>query len=154
MTTLIPSFDIVHARDPVSLLSPRTLKAGLLIGVIALGACGGPRQASANDGTAPLTGEVTLIVENRSTTDLNIFVLRPDGSTARVGRSIAAGTRTFSVPSSSIGQVASVRFVAEPIGTRSGFANKLVSQVVQATPGTIVDWLFDSRLDRSIISVR
>lgn len=104
---------------------------------------------------APLVGrDVSLVVENRNQTDLTLFIQLNDGSRVRIGRSTAATTSTITVPSHVLGQTGAVRFVAEPIGTRSGFASRVISDVVVARPGAIVEWVLDSRLARSAIAIR
>lgn len=83
----------------------------LLIMISVLGACGARRNADAEP-----QARTTLRVENQSTLDMNIFVLRGT-ERIRLGTATAHLTTHLTIPDHLIFGPTPLRFLADPIGS-------------------------------------
>lgn len=84
-----------------------------LLAVLAVAACGpASRQAR-----GPEPAQTTVRVENRNFLDMNVFVLR-GGQRIRLGMVPGTSTRVLTIPQSLIFGSTSLRFLADPIGSR------------------------------------
>ncbi|MFL5575481.1 MAG: hypothetical protein ACJ79S_05885 [Gemmatimonadaceae bacterium] len=89
------------------------------IALVALAAVGGPvacvrRGASAGEGPSPSKGAATVLVQNRNSSDVDVYVVQAGGVPFRLGAVTVAGTATFTVdpsyfPSGQIGLLARPR---------------------------------------------
>jgi hypothetical protein len=78
--------------------------------LLVLASCGGTRRAPADP------QEATYVrVENQSTLDMNIYVLR-SGQRVRLGTATAHQTSRFRIPRDLIFGITPLRFMADPIG--------------------------------------
>lgn len=102
----------------------------LSLSLLAAGACAGMGSGS---GT-PNADEPTVVqVDNQGFVDMTIYALR---NSQRVRLGIATGTRTtnFTIPRAIAGGLATLRFIADPIGGR----RNSVSQEITIAPGDTV----------------
>ena len=92
----------------------RVLPAVLLITLLlALGGCSGRRGR----GPAPPAGPRTTVrVENQNFLDMNIFVMN-GSQRIRLGTVSGVTTRVLTIPSNLIFGSASLRFMADPVGS-------------------------------------
>jgi hypothetical protein len=106
----------------------RTLIRPALIAAITLtlAVCG----RSASTGTPEPAGPTILVVENQSTLQMTVYVLR-GAQRQRVG--IAAGMRTtrLTIPDNLVFGVTSLRFEVDPLGSRQ----RPMSEQITVTPG-------------------
>ena len=95
----------------------------------------------------------TLRVESRHRLEVNVFVLTPDGTRHRLGRVGTARTASFNI--ARFARLNGVlRFVAEPLGTRSNFSTRVISSSVIVKLGNEARWTIESDVTRSHIEVR
>ncbi|MEO6445202.1 MAG: hypothetical protein ABIZ91_01805 [Gemmatimonadaceae bacterium] len=111
-------------------------------------------EVSAAD-TLPWTGprDVVLRVDNRFGRDILLWVETPDQRLLRLGRSSPGSTTHWS-----IGRwarlVGGLRFVADPVGVRGGFASRFYSNRVTLAATDTARWTLESDLQRSVLEVR
>lgn len=123
--------DSVVMRNPISGKVPmrktrRFLFPAVLAAAVAF--CGGnppPGQAQFEDEEA-----TRLSVENQSSLDMNIYVLR-GSQRMRLGTATAHLTTRFTIPSQLIFGVTPLRFLADPIGS----SRTPVTDEISVTPG-------------------
>lgn len=104
----------------------RTRKRTLLVAIagLALAACGGNQPPGEPQ---PAT---TLVVENQSTLDMTIYVLRGAART-RLGIATALQSTRMTIPREIMFGITALRFLADPIGsTRTPVTNE-----ISVTPG-------------------
>lgn len=92
----------------------RVLRAVPLLLLVFVASCSGVQTAE--DPSQPPPPKTTVEVENRKTTDLNLYVLK-GSSRLRLGTVPGMSTRTFVIPTHLIGEADRVRFGVEVIGT-------------------------------------
>jgi hypothetical protein len=94
---------------------PRSVRTGALLLLIAVlaSAC-----AAFRGGDAPDEEPTTIEIQNQGFLDANVFVMR-GGQRVRLGTVPGVSTRTFTIPRGVIFGGTTVRFVAEPIGSRA-----------------------------------
>ena len=83
---------------------------------------------------APIPGAVprsTVVVENQSFNDYNVYVIPDGGVERRLGFARSKSTNTFTIPADVLPGTRSLRFEARPIGTQTG----PISEQVVMTPG-------------------
>ena len=102
-----------------------------------------PTGADARDAAA------TMSVENRNWQDVVIYAIH-DGTRTRLGTVTAATTASFFLKSLVVHAGSELQFVAHAIGERRMFA----SERVLVQPGQHVEWLLESGLERSSLTVR
>lgn len=119
----------------------------LLVATTIMGAatgCSGHRKTSPVEPAAP----ATLRVENRNWLDVDVFVVQ-SGHRTRLGTVTATSAKSFTFPHSLILQQAPVQLLAAPIGA----PRSLVTESIVLKSGTRVDWLLESNLSTSTLSV-
>lgn len=108
-TSRSPKLDIRTMRLPMQ----TAIRYIALLAVLAVAACGpASRQAR-----GPESAQTTVRVENRNFLDMNVFVLR-GGQRIRLGMVPGTSTRVLTIPQSLIFGSTSLRFLADPIGSR------------------------------------
>lgn len=81
--------------------------------VLLLAACGGrATMPGPGDDQAP----TTLEVDNRSSLDMTIYVIREGGARTRLGSATAHLTTRFTIPDRLMFGITSLRFQADPVG--------------------------------------
>jgi hypothetical protein len=92
-----------------------------------MAACGGnPRPAQAGE-----EARTTVRVENQSSLDMNIYVIRSGGQRVRLGTATAHLTSRFTIPDNLIFGITPLRFLADPIGS----SRTPISNEISVTPG-------------------
>ena len=61
----------------------------------------------------------TVRVQNQAWLDVNIYVVRTGGSRQRLGSVTSASTAVFRIPDTAVGMGRDLRFLADPVGSRS-----------------------------------
>lgn len=97
----------------------------LLLGGVVVGACSSAPRSEAEI----LDRRVTVEVDNQSFSDMTIYVVR--GQRIRLGSARGLTKTVFTIPPSVVGGVASLRFIADPIGT----SRASVSEEITITEG-------------------
>jgi hypothetical protein len=106
--------------------------------------CWGHRKASSVEPAAP----ATLRVENRHWLDVDVYVVQ-SGHRSRLGTVTATSATSFVFPRSLVLQQAPIQLLAAPIGA----PRSLVTETIVVRAGTRVDWLLESNLSTSTLSV-
>lgn len=95
---------------------------------VAVAACS--HRAPPRDGATREAQKTTLRVENQRFSDMNIFVLS-GGQRVRLGLATGSSTTKFTIPSSLVGGLTPLRFLADPVGGRQ----VPVSEEITVQPG-------------------
>jgi hypothetical protein len=106
--------------------------------------CWGQRKTSPIEPAAP----AMLHVENRHWLDVDIYVVQ-SGHRSRLGTVTAAATKDFRFPRSTTLEPAPLQLLAAPIGSPA----TLMTESIVLKPGTQVDWMLESNLSTSTLSV-
>ena len=72
-----------------------------------------------------LDRRVTVTVDNQSFSDMTIYVVR--GQRIRLGSARGLTKTVFTIPPSVVGGVASLRFIADPVGTSRASVSEEIS---------------------------
>lgn len=59
----------------------------------------------------------TVIVDNRATLDMNIYIVRSSGQRIRIGTATSLSTTKLTIPRGIVMGLTTVRFLADPIGS-------------------------------------
>ncbi|MGH7699382.1 MAG: hypothetical protein ACREMJ_02525, partial [Gemmatimonadales bacterium] len=97
----------------------------------AVPACAG--TAKPDEDYVPRT-ETMLRVENQDFLDMNVYAIR-SGQRVRLGSVPGLSTRVLSIPMSLVGGGASLRFLADPVGS----ARTPVSHEIFVQPGDVIE---------------
>lgn len=62
----------------------------------------------------------TLVVDNRNTLDMNIYIIRSGGQRLRIGMATGLSKTKFTIPRGIVLGSTTVRFLADPIGGSRG----------------------------------
>ncbi len=89
--------------------SPRRPTLFILLLLLCV-ACGGNRP-----GTADPSGETKLRIVNRASLDMDIYAIRSDGQTVRLGFAPGNETTVFALPTTITAGATSLRFEARPV---------------------------------------
>jgi hypothetical protein len=101
----------------------------LLLTLALLAACSSAVQ---RQGASSQTQErTTVVVDNRASLDMNIYVIRDGGTRQRLGTATAHLKNTFTIPPTLLFGVTSLRFLADPIGS----SRTPVSDDILVSPG-------------------
>ena len=93
-------------------------------------------------------GEISLVVSDNHWLDMRIYLLR--GETGqRLGTVPAGAAREFSLPARMLGPNRGLRLKASPIGSSESY----VSAPLVVEPGQGIEWVLQSRLALSTVSV-
>jgi hypothetical protein len=107
-----------------------------LVFALTLAACA--KNTSATNSGATATDEsrepTYVKVENRSFTDMNIYVIRSAGQRIRLGMVSGASTATFQIPQGLLFGTTALRFLADPVGS----SRTPVSDEIGVRPGDTV----------------
>jgi hypothetical protein len=95
--------------------------------LLLVGSCG-PRTSA--DPSNPPPPETTVEVRNQKLVDMTVFALN-GGRRIRLGLVPAVSTRTFTVPPNLIFEMATLRFLADPVGSNA----QQVSEELLVHPG-------------------
>jgi hypothetical protein len=117
----------------------RTLIRPVLIAAISLtlAVCG----PSASTGTPEPARQTTLVVENQSTLQVTVYVLR-GAQRQRLGTAAALRTTRLTIPDNIIFGVTSLRFEVDPLGSRQ----TPMSEEIAVAPGEEVTIVIPSTL--------
>jgi hypothetical protein len=88
---------------------------------------------SRNNGGAAAQEPTALRVDNRGFPDMTIYALR-GGQRVRLGTASGNANSTFTIPSSLLSGITTLRFIADPIGS----SRASVSEEITVTPGDSV----------------
>jgi hypothetical protein len=99
-----------------------------------------------------MTYSIPLRVESRFREDVVLFVVH-DGIASRLARIGSVSTTRLTIPKHMVGSLGEVSLILEPIGTRSGMANRLQSPRVRVLPGQGLVWTLETNLTRSFLEV-
>ncbi|MGD2071021.1 MAG: hypothetical protein PVI57_20300 [Gemmatimonadota bacterium] len=102
-----------------------------IVPVLVLAACAG-RQAEY--GPSDPDARTILEVDNQSSLDMNIYVIREAGDRTRLGTATAHVRSRFTIPSRLMFGITSLRFQADPVGSRRA----PISQSINVTAGETV----------------
>lgn len=122
----------------------RTLSAAVAA-LAALGACAPSGQQPGQPVPAHTS---TVRVTNQNWSDMTVYVVQ-NGSRVRLGMVTSMSTSTFRLPAAASRGVASVRIVADPIGSNRGFT----SDALQVYPGQQVALMVQNSLQMSTVAV-
>ena len=102
---------------------------------LSIAACAKTATTSTNANASAETIEPTYVkVENRSFTDMNIYVIRSAGQRIRLGMVSGASNATFQIPQGLLFGTTALRFLADPIGS----SRTPVSDEIGIRPGDTV----------------
>lgn len=123
----------------------------LATALVALPACHSGRAEDAGSLPAPANenAAVPLVVENRSTNQVDIYTLRTSGERIRVGEAGSLATTTLKIPRDYLDTDGSVQLIAAPVGA-PGTIN---SGRLSIQPGQIVKWMIqpDPALSSAVV---
>jgi hypothetical protein len=102
---------------------------GILVLLIALGACAGRRR---DEGPA-MRRETLLRVENQSWYDMNVYVLR-GSQRIRLGTVSASSSEIFTLPPDVVGSGIPLRFLVDPVGSQ----RTPISEEISVFPGETI----------------
>lgn len=103
------------------------IRSGLTAAIsLTLAACGG----AATSGTPEPEGQTTLVVENQSTLQVTVYVLR-DAQRQRLGIAESLSTTRLRIPDNIVFGVTSLRFEVDPLGSR----RSPISEHIAVAPG-------------------
>jgi hypothetical protein len=111
---------------------PTLLKTSLALLLAVLTACAG--NTSGSGGTE---GGASLVVENRSSIDMDIYARSQTGRATRVGFAPNSETTTFKLVPAVLVGAGSVTFEGRPVGRRG---EAIVSEPYNLSPGDEVSW--------------
>lgn len=103
----------------------------LLLTLLAFTACASGRG---DDPFDEPDGPTILEVENRSTFLMTIYVVRESGERRRIGQAQSLTTTKLTIPSSLMFGITSLRFQADPVGSRT----TPISHDINVSPGDTV----------------
>jgi hypothetical protein len=114
----------------------------------------GPLPGSEPQQVAPvaLTYTVPLTVQSRFREDLTLYVLH-DGISSRLTRVGSSSTTRVIIPKNMVGTSGEMVLLLEPVGSRSGVADRYQSQRVRVLPGQGLVWTLETQLTRSFLQV-
>ena len=92
--------------------------------------------------------ETSVRVTNETWSDMTIYLLRP-GTRMRLGTVTSMGTATFPIPRSWVRGSASLRLLADPVGSVTTFS----SDAVIVWPGDALEWRLVQPLRHSTLRI-
>lgn len=113
------------------------LRTSLPLLLAAAAACAGKSAATGGDTGGDTEGQARLIVENRSSLDMDISARRLGGSALRVGFAPASETTTFNLAPGLLAGSGTITFEARPV-RQQGTA--VVSDPFNVVPGDEINW--------------
>lgn len=129
-------------------MTRRDATSALLAAALAVGT--GCAAERAPPGERPsLTETATARIVNRSWSDVRVSLLR-GGARTTLGFVTAGRTASFRVPPDLLGEGATLRFSADPVGSREVFA----SDEFRAEPGQTVEWTIRVQPEQSSVTVQ
>lgn len=103
------------------------IRSGLIAAIaLTLAVCG----RSASTGTPEPAGPTTLVVENQSTLQMTVYVLR-GAQRQRMGTAAALSNTRLTIPENLMFGVTSLRFEVDPLGSRQ----TPMSEQITVSPG-------------------
>ncbi|MFI5311634.1 MAG: hypothetical protein ACHQQ3_10395 [Gemmatimonadales bacterium] len=97
--------------------------------------------------------DIPLLVDNHASGDLVVYV-QHDGVVSRLERVDAAHATQLTIPGRFVGASGDLRLIGEPVGVRSGFADRLTSPVVNVLAGQSLVWTIESQFQRAVLEIR
>ena len=124
-----------------------------LIAMVSLGGCLLKKPHHESD-LSPVAHNysVPLTIESRLREDVTVFVVH-DGMASRLTRAGSVSTTKFVIPKHMIGSLGEISLLLEPIGARSGMADRVQSPKIRVLPGQALVWTLESNLSRSFLQV-
>jgi hypothetical protein len=127
----------------------RTLRTAAILFAAALSASSCLFGKSASDsGAASWDGEIPLQVVNHHWLDVTIYVIH-GGQRTRVGVAGGSAQTRMMLPWRLLSVGGELRLYGDPIGS----PELAITEVIVVQPGQSVEWLLESGLDRSTVSV-
>lgn len=123
-----------------------------LAALLVLGGCLTRKPEGTSLSPVALTYSVPLTIESRFREDVTVFVLH-DGIASRLTRAGSASTTKFVIPKHLIGSLGEISLLLEPVGSRSGMADRVQSPRVRVLPGQSLLWTLESNLSRSFLEI-
>jgi hypothetical protein len=138
------------ARQPTRTGLRRSARAAILA-VLTVGlAAGCATFRSHPDQNAETTAApITLFVKNYNWSTIHVYVMG-SGQTVSLGQITSMDTATFEVPHSALATGGTLRLIADPIGSTSGY----ISEPVIVAAGDRIEWTIQNRLSQSSVVVR
>lgn len=128
------------------------VRSAALVALIILSGCLTRKPEGESLSPVALTYSVPLTIESRFREDVTVFVLH-DGIASRLARAGSASTTKFVIPKHLIGSLGEISLLLEPIGSRSGMADRVQSPRVRVLPGQSLLWTLESNLSRSFLQI-
>ena len=128
---------------------------GFVVAVAAaslLAGCLTKKPDAVNLSPVAMTYTVPLTIESRFREDVNVSVVH-DGIVSRLTRISAASRTQHVIPKHMIGSLGEISLLLEPIGSRSGMADRVQSPKVRVLPGQGLVWTLETSLTRSFLQV-
>jgi hypothetical protein len=122
------------------------MRMGVLLLVTA--ACFLGRNAPDASVDAGGSGDVPLQIVNHHWLDVTIYVVH-DGQRTRVGVAGGSAHTAMVLPSRLLGVGRELQLFGDPIGS----PERAITEVVVVQPGQFIQWLLESRLERSTVGV-
>jgi hypothetical protein len=140
-------------RQPPACVGLVRLSVVLLVHASALSGCLTRKpESDAIAGAVGSTYVIPLMVESRFREDLTLFVVH-DGLASRIGRIGSSSTTRIVIPKHMVGATGELSLLLEPLGSRSGVADRVQSQRMRVLPGQGLVWTLETDLRRSFLQV-
>ena len=124
-----------------------------LVAMVLLSGCLTKRtHDESNLSSMALTYSVPLTIESHFREDVTVFVVH-DGMASRLTRAGGLSTTKFVIPKYMIGSLGEISLLLEPMGARSGMADRVQSPKIRVLPGQALVWTLESNLSRSFLQV-
>ncbi|HYV98876.1 MAG TPA: hypothetical protein VE967_15585 [Gemmatimonadaceae bacterium] len=120
------------------------------LAALATAACS--RQGGPRSGPLIVREPVDLTIDNRSASDLTVFVYH-DGRTDRLDRIEGVRKKRIAIPLRMIGVSGELRLIGEREGAHAGFAGRIATQTVSLHTCQRLEWTIEARLEHSTLGV-
>ncbi|MBC7841825.1 MAG: hypothetical protein H7099_05920 [Gemmatimonadaceae bacterium] len=126
--------------------------AVVLVALVMLSGCLTKKPEGESLSPVAMTYTVPLTIESRFREDVTVFVVH-DGIASRLTRAGSVTTTRFVIPKHMIGSLGEITLLLEPMGSRSGMADRVQSPRVRVLPGQGLIWTLETNLARSFLQV-
>lgn len=113
------------------------LRPTALLLLLVMSCSGGSAPDTAPDPDPDSSDQARVRIENRASHDMDIFLLRSDGNTVRLGYIAGGETATYALPATLTAGTTSIRFEARPV-RRAG--ESVVSEPFGVRMGEEITW--------------